>query len=237
MCDIDDLSVSKVKDKWFDIIPNSYRCVASVPHTEHEKISIGYFSGIFPIDSNPFHCRIDKGEWITEVKDIIPPDSEKHMTQTRDVFRHWVDSQVMNANTRSRLEAENNPVDFSHDLCDSLAHSLPKTITAQAMQTADVGVRLTLVREWMETQIAQDPAKSLALRFDQLEIPPDIHSKLDVELSLLQRSTTNSADREKLLTYLQFAAALPWGDHARPPNTGLAEARADADRRLLLREY
>jgi ATP-dependent Lon protease len=179
------------------------------------RIQIRVFTDTSPLE----------GEWIAEVKDILPPDTEQQVAQTRDVFRRWVDSQVMDANTRSRLEAENNPVDFSHDLCESLSRLLPKTITAQSMQTADVGVRLTLVREWMETQIAQDPAKSLTLRFDQLAIPPDVRSKLDVELSLLQLSTTSSADRERLLTYLQFAASLPWGDHAKPPNTNLAQAR------------
>jgi ATP-dependent Lon protease len=166
-----------------------------------------------------------EGEWITEVKDIIPPDIEERMTRTRDAFSGWVDSQVLSAVARSRIEAESNPVNFSHDLCNSLAHTFPENIVAQAMQTADVGVRLELIYEWMETQIAQDPAKSLTRRFEQLEIPPDVRAKLNVELSLLELSTTTSADRERLLTYLQFAASLPWGDHAQPPSTSLADAR------------
>lgn len=166
-----------------------------------------------------------EGEWITEVKDIIPPDIEDQVAQTRDVFSRWVDPQVMHVGSRNRIEAENNPVRFSHDLCNVLGGSLPEHMVKQAMQTADVGVRLALIREWMETQIAQDPAKSLTARFDQLEIPPDVRSKLNMELSLLGFSTTNSADRERLITYLQFAASLPWGDHAKPPATSLADAR------------
>lgn len=193
---------------------SSRRPCASI--TGMRRVQIRVLTGTSPLE----------GEWITEVKDILPPDVKERMAQTRDVFSRWVDPQIMNDNTRSRIEAESDPVHFSHDLCDVLSHSLPKTIIAQTMQTSDVGVRLALVHEWMETQIAQDPAKSLASRFERLEIPPDVRSKLNAELSLLQFSTTNSADRERILTYLQFAASLPWGDHAQPPDTNLAQAHA-----------
>jgi ATP-dependent Lon protease len=224
---------------YFFVLPNGFekhldsaqQCNAILCRTNHDttssnrpcvnitgvrRVQIKVLTGTSPLE----------GEWITEVKDIIPPDIEEHVTRTRDAFNRWVDPQVMSAGTRSRIEAESNPVNFSHDLYNSLINSLPDNIVAQAMQTADVGVRLTLIYEWMETQIAQDPAKSLARRFEQLEIPPDVRTKLNVELSLLELSTTTSADRERLLTYLQFAASLPWGDHAQPPNTSLVDARA-----------
>jgi ATP-dependent Lon protease len=222
---------------YFFALPNGFekrlddaqQSVAILCHTNHDttlnnrpcanitgvrRIQINVLTGTSPLE----------GEWITEVKDSIPPDIEERVTQTRNVFSRWVDSQVISAGTRSRIEAESNPVNFSHDLCNALSHSLSENIVAQSMQTADVGVRLALVCEWMETQIAQDPAKSLTRHFERLEIPLDVRSKLNMELSLLELSTTSSADRERLLTYLQFAAALPWGDHAEPPNTSLADA-------------
>lgn len=180
------------------------------------RVKINVFTGTLPLE----------GEWITEVKDIIPPDIEEWVAQTREVFRRWVDPQAISTLSRNRIEAEKNPVHFSHDLCNAIGSSLPEHLIAQTMRTADVGVRLTLLREWMETQIAQDPAKSLASRLDQLEIPPVVRSKLNMELSLLGVSTTNHADRERLITYLEFAASLPWGDQARPPTTSLADARA-----------
>lgn len=166
-----------------------------------------------------------EGEWITEVQDILPPDIEQRVLQAKSIFARWVDSQDMAPNRRRYIEAVSDPADFSHALADALTFKLPKHISTQAMQTADVGVRLALIEEWMKKELDQDPVKSLITRFEQLDIPPDVRSKFDMELSLLKSSTVGSKEREHILGYLQFAASLPWGERTKPPNTTIAGAR------------
>jgi ATP-dependent Lon protease len=171
-----------------------------------------------------------EGEWISEVKDLVPPDVEQSMLRIKYLFARWVDSESWSTSQRQRIELASDPVVFSHALADALILKLPKNISAQSMQTANVGVRLALIEEWMEREIEQDPVKALITRFEQLDIPPDVRSKFDMELSLLKSSTVGSKEREHILGYLQFAASLPWGKHTSPPNMTIAGARAILDK-------
>jgi ATP-dependent Lon protease len=212
-------------------LPDSaQRVIATLCRTGQDTISSGHPS-ISYIGVKRVRIKLTRetslaeGEWIAAVKDIVPRDIEQRVLRTKRLFARWVDSESWSISQRRLIEDVSDPVDFSHALANALILRLPKNINAQAMQTADAGIRLALLEEWMEAEISQDPVKSLIARFEQLDIPPDVRSKFDMELSLLKSSTVGSKEREHIIEYLRFAAALPWGDRTRPPDTAIAEAR------------
>ncbi len=165
-----------------------------------------------------------EGEWIEKSADIIPPDIEERVAQAKRTLAAWYDPHVLSAKSRKNIENTVDPVDFSYALCNALASSMPASVCAQTMQTDDVGVRLELIQEWMKSEISLDTTKALTSRFEELDIPPDVRAKLETEISLLRFSNKTSSDYERIMTYLQFAAALPWGNHIEPPNITLFQA-------------
>ncbi len=170
-----------------------------------------------------------QGEWLEAVPDVVPPDIAERVKQSRRVFDNWVDARTLSPESRKRIKETTDPVEYSHALANTLLTLLPQDILTKAMQTADVGERLRLIQQWMEEAITLDPAKAILTRLGELEIPAEVRAKLDSEVALLNYTNKSSGEYEKLMTYLQFAASLPWGSRITPPTIGVAEARALLD--------
>jgi ATP-dependent Lon protease len=203
---------------------NAILCRTSYDTTSNGRPCIEY-SGVkrveikIAMDATPL-----EGEWIAEVANILPPNVEDAVRQTKSTFAHWADPNTIKPQTRKRLEENDDPADYSHSLANSLAVSLPQNILISVVQTADVGTRLDLMRKWMESEISLDAAKALTARIGLLDLPPDVRAKLENEISLLQFSNKTGSDYERIMTYLQFAFSLPWGNRVEPPNITLADA-------------
>jgi len=173
-----------------------------------------------------------EGEWIDEAIDIVPPDIEERIAQTRRTLAIWYDSDDPKLTLKSLKNIENtsDPVEFSYALCSALASLLPTAICAQTILTDDAGTRLELMQDWMKAEINLDTSRALILRLEEFDIPPDVRAKLETEISLLRFSKKTSSDYERIMTYLQFTASLPWGNRIEPPNITLADANVVLER-------
>jgi endopeptidase La len=170
-----------------------------------------------------------EGEWLEAVDDILPPDIDERAQAIRNTFAQWLEGQQVSAEDRNLIENEPSPVHLSHLIPDTIGYLLPRPLEASIIQTASAGDRLEAMRQWMEAEIAKDPVRALFARFAQLELPHDVHAKLDRELSILKASNSASSEYDKQMTYLQSAFSLPWGSHSQPPAHSVADAWARLD--------